>query len=290
MAPVRIATIPMPTSIIAGLRHLFRRSHARSYLSLGRAIGCSVNFKWVLRPVGAVADLGGCNVWTATGALNSRDARSRSFRVGVLSAVAALFVAAGGPEAQAAAVSVQGSTLTYRAAAGEVNSVRINPFPELGETWVYEQGLTPGPGCEYYSPGVPDNIVRCSFATVWQVDTGDMDDVPVTYGGEAKLSLQLGPGNDSARIADVNGPTSDDVVDGGPGNDDLDLGDATALGGDGADKLYGRSSHADGGPGNDDILLGGNGVGVGGPGNDTLRESFPTEGNPKFYGGRGTTW
>ena len=96
-----------------------------------------------------------------------------------------------------------------------------------------------------------------------QVDVGDdgLADFSFTRSDLSAIDIQMGPGNDSVRIDDSNGPFTNTIpttISGGPGNDVL-------RGGLGAETF-------DGGPGND-LVIGGKGNDTAnlGPGDDTFR-------------------
>jgi Ca2+-binding RTX toxin-like protein len=169
--------------------------------------------------------------------------------------------------AHAAMVSVAGGTLTVTAAAGETNAVGVDH--QSATYFVRDTGAPPsaGPGCR-----LATDEVQCpdSGITAAAVDLGDGDDNAGVSSFEltgVDVTLHGGPGNDS-----LSGPghlfgddgrdvlhADDDlgaVLDGGPGDDRLQDGNATdqLFGGDGDDELLGGEGDLlVGGPGYDEI-------------------------------------
>jgi Ca2+-binding RTX toxin-like protein len=123
------------------------------------------------------------------------------------------------PAAHAGTVTASGSTVTYRAAAGEANRVTVTG--SSGSVTVRDAGA-PVTGCT----ALTANEARCD-------------------GAFRRASLSLGDGADRARVtgiaAAITGGAGADVLTGGAG-DDLLLGDAgndRLLGGAGRDELDG---------------------------------------------------
>jgi Ca2+-binding RTX toxin-like protein len=153
-----------------------------------------------------------------------------------------VFGAAGAAAADEGQVSVSDGTLVYVAAADDVaNHVTLSQ-PSAARFVVRDTGapLVAGVGCVH----VAADRVRCAIA------------------GDARASLDLGPGNDTARVLPAIPTTQDggagaDRLTGGPGADALSGGDGAdrLLGGDGADSLHGDAQNdvLDGGPGADSM-------------------------------------
>jgi Ca2+-binding RTX toxin-like protein len=150
--------------------------------------------------------------------------------------------AAGAAAADEGQVSVSDGTLRYEAAAGDVaNQVTLSQ-PSPGRFVVRDTGapLEAGAGCLQ----VDVDRVRCAVA------------------GDARASLDLGAGDDTARVlpaipATQEGGAGADRLTGGPAADVLSGGDGAdrLLGGDGADSLHGDAQNdvLDGGPGADSM-------------------------------------
>ena len=179
---------------------------------------------------------------------------SRSHRGALIGLV--LFLAVlGAPCAQAATVSVIGSTLTFTGAPGEANHVTIN---FTGEVMDMGAPLTPGSGCGVGGPG----WVLCGGTLeTFNIDLGDQDDYVLlfaTYGHHATINggagadtiedkedtatIDGGPGND--QITDFGG--GDDVIKGGLGDDSLwGGGEEGSLDGQaGADTIHGNADYS----------------------------------------------
>ena len=192
--------------------------------------------------------------------------------------------------AEAATVSVQGSTLTFVANPGENNQPFINRLPDQSGYTISDRGApaTPGPGCQPGTSQFSQDVVCRGAMTAARLELGDGDDLCSCAGSGLPLNIAAGPGNDTAEgsVGDdvfVGGEgndgfysiSGDDVVDGGPGNDKLSvaLGSGRLSGGDGDDDLMsaGPTPVLDGGRG-DDNLEGGDGADrmQGGPGDDKL--------------------
>jgi Ca2+-binding RTX toxin-like protein len=152
--------------------------------------------------------------------------------------IAGLLALAAPAAAQAATVSVTGSTLSVTAADGEQNNVTLSLA--AGTYTVTDLGpspSTPGGACSVASV----TTVTCAATgiTALTVDLRDRDDTiavtgvasPITLtGGEGDDVLSGGDGNDT-----INGGAGVDTLDGGTGNDTLngDQGDDKLLGGTG---------------------------------------------------------
>lgn len=159
-----------------------------------------------------------------------------------LLSLALLLVAA--PAAQAGTVAAGGSTIAYRAAAGEANRVTVTAGP--GSVTVRDAGA-PVTGC---TP-VTANEARCD-------------------GAFQRASLSLGDGADRARVsgiaASITGGADADTLTGSAGNDVLSggAGDDLLLGDAGNDRLLGGAGRdeLDGDVGNDSL--------TGGPARDSF--------------------
>ena len=198
----------------------------------------------------------------------------------------------GAPAALASTAKVDGSVLTYTAAAGEPNSVTIVAADDGVE--VTENGTQPNhvPVHIDFDPSsgcTPDSTtsVKCTgdIARI-VVDLGDGDDLvqidgalPATIdGGDGNDSLGGGNGSDHLRGgagADaLEGGSGDDTLDGGAGVDTLNggTGDDALHGGDADDKLNGGvgNDSLDGGAGADSL--------DGGDGSDTV--DYSARGGP----------
>jgi Ca2+-binding RTX toxin-like protein len=161
--------------------------------------------------------------------------------------------------ASAATVSVNGTTLVYDAAPGEANAPQGTAGADDRVNLNDGVTLTPGPGCQQF--GSP---------------TGVFCDVP----GMTALVFHLGDGTDRIGISGRSGAQL--VVDGGPGDDDLN-GDRVD-GGSGNDTLRGDSGvqSFNGGPGRDQLLgQGGRDRLSGGSGDDSI------QGQGRLSGGSG---
>jgi Ca2+-binding RTX toxin-like protein len=226
--------------------------------------------------------------------------------------------------ARAATVSVQGGTLTFTAAPGEVNHLQIkDATSDVGDligggTAHYDVddvvALTAGAGCATHVAQAGADV-RCEKAgvTAIAVDLGDGNDFAILAYTATPVVLHGGAGNDE--LTDGGGADTifgddgddmidrtsggccnqgfgSDTVDGGAGNDDITggSGNDAVLGGAGNDKVYG-----DGSSGGDDVLDGGDGddyvnggpgnyVLTGGPGNDEVNG---LNGTDKVDGGLG---
>jgi Ca2+-binding RTX toxin-like protein len=164
-----------------------------------------------------------------------------------LALLSSALVVAAAPAAQAGTVAASGSTVTYRAAAGEAN--RITVTGSRASVTVHDAGA-PVTGC---TP-VTANEARCD-------------------GPFRRASLSLGDGADRARVegiaASINGGAGADRLTGGAGDD-------TLTGAAGNDVLSGRAG--------DDLLLGDAGDDrlLGGAGRDELDGD---SGNDRLAGG-----
>jgi Ca2+-binding RTX toxin-like protein len=159
-----------------------------------------------------------------------------------------------GAPAQAAVATVQltGTTLSYRAAPGQLNHLTVSL--QANGQYLFDDtvALTPGAGCA----AVDQTSVRCTApaGVVVNVDTGDLDDT-ISKTTDGASVLAGGAGNDVIKA----GPARVGVVNHVLGGDGVD----TLVGGPGADVL-------DGGPLNDTLTGGlGNDVLAGGAGVDT---------------------
>lgn len=188
------------------------------------------------------------------------------------------------PAATAGTVSLDGGTLTFRAAPGEKNGLYVG---EEDDRIVFNDDVTvtiAGAPCDP-AGAEPATIVRCDPPTVAvRVETGDGDDV-LRIGTAMPNGLTVtgdgGPGNDT-----VEGSSGNDVLLGGDGDDAIKGrgGDDTLDGGAGNDQLFGEDG-ADvvrGGEGDDTVGGGGTAAFAdvidGGPGFDTLDQYEYTPG------------
>ena len=173
---------------------------------------------------------------------------------GALAATASMTtVITQGDDGKGGSFTTTSATITYAAAAGEVNAPVLTVSADgLVVTFTEPSvALTPGEGCSAPSAGQ----VRCAAPA----------------GAFVGLDVGLGDGDDV--LAGFDSPRLQPDVDAGPGADVVDLFSGTAAGGDGDDVLRGATEHvrlsgdagADviaGGPGNDSI--------AGGAGRDRL--------------------
>lgn len=218
-------------------------------------------------------------------------------RIAAPAAVAALACAALPTAADAAVVSVEGSTLVYTAAPGEQNSLRVSP---LGTSVVdlLEQTSTRlvsrTPACTFSGTvHQPDRSLRCglsgitrldvrlgdgddsfgsSFPIEARVDAGSGDDfyagiLPRIAAGVSQVAFHGGAGRDEASYQQVTGTegvivSKDGLANDGPrgGRDDIRP-DVEVLRGSGQADVLSGSSNADvfRSTGGDDLLLGNNG-------------------------------
>lgn len=146
---------------------------------------------------------------------------------GALVGVVAFLSALAAPCAQAATVSVNGSTLTFTAAVGEANDTDI--VYDGTSASVVDRAVTvaPGVGCHAINP----NWVMCDATlTTFNVTMGDGDDYILMWGfpgGHA--TINGGSGADTIRdyqdTADIQGGAgNDDIMDSGGGGDSLEGG------------------------------------------------------------------
>jgi Cellulase (glycosyl hydrolase family 5)/RTX calcium-binding nonapeptide repeat (4 copies) len=117
------------------------------------------------------------------------------------------------PAAPGGTVSVSGSQLVYRAAAGAVNAVTISLTSGSYTVKDTTAGIVAGSGCAVVSPG----IATCSAIGVSSIsaDGGDGND-RLTVTAAAPATLLGGPGNDL-----LEGGPKADVLQGGKGADAL---------------------------------------------------------------------
>lgn len=161
--------------------------------------------------------------------------------------------------------------------------------------------LVAGAGCTKISYPDGSSQVVCDLATTINVDAGDGDDtVGASENARAlppTFNINLGDGNDLVEGIETDGPNA---IDGGPGDDTIDMGD-TVFGGEGNDVIAGEILN--GGEGNDQLSTpkktGGDykvGAWHGDEGNDVLQGSerspfddvlFGDDGKDKLYGGAG---
>jgi Ca2+-binding RTX toxin-like protein len=120
-----------------------------------------------------------------------------------------------------AVAQVNGSTLDYEAAPGEVNSVTVSLSGSQYTIRDTISAITPGSGCS----AVDTSEVTCDATGVSSVhvDTNDMDDT-VSQTSSLPSTIEGGPGNDT-----LTGGPGDDTLDGGTGADLLAGGAGTDL-------------------------------------------------------------
>lgn len=170
-----------------------------------------------------------------------------------------LFALSGGASAEQVQLAgggtariVNGTTLSYVAAAGDANDIVITQSG--GAHFVDDAVLiVPGQGCSYFS--ADNTIVRCAGAiTDVVVRAGDQDD-RAQNDAATRSRLEGNAGNDTL----VGGPGNDTLV-GSSGNDNLfgGTGDDNLSGGSGSDVLNGGLglNRLDGGD-DDDICING---------------------------------
>jgi hypothetical protein len=171
----------------------------------------------------------------------------------ILAAIAGLALAA---PAQAATVSVNGSSVVFAAAPGEANNVRVTFGPD---NVVIQDGTapTPGAGCA----ASEFNGVNCprTAATTIDLRFGDGNDrmsPPSSTVTDARFHIDGGTGKDL-----LWGGGGRDTINGNAGNDSLygQGGKDTLSGGAGKDRIQGQGT-LKGGAGSDfiDALLGDN--------------------------------
>jgi Ca2+-binding RTX toxin-like protein len=204
--------------------------------------------------------------------------------------------------ASAATVSMNGTTLVYAAAAGEVNTPSVAPrhgTTNQFDVYDFKSNLVPGADCvESDNQFSRPHHVICTATGLAAISAtlGDRDDSYTGYSAlddTIETNLDLGAGNDSVNdqsggisnvvagdgIDDVETYGGEDFIDGGAGNDDLG-------GGDDDDEIHGGANPSDNetlwGGGGDDTLYGdagpdaiygmdGDDTILGGIGNDDLR-------------------
>jgi Ca2+-binding RTX toxin-like protein len=182
----------------------------------------------------------------------------RRLSAGIGAGIAALAIAT---PANAGTVTRSGTTLTYQAASGEVNTPQIAGSTQT-QTITVDDGsstIAPGDGCAQDPSSARVVCPQAGIALV-RLRLGDLDDRLASLTPDNAITLPRG-----VRLEVDGGPGKDSVI-GTKGNDVLS-------GGSGADKLFG-SGGADmlrGGPGNDRLT--GFGTLDGGAGDDFL-EAF----------------
>jgi Ca2+-binding RTX toxin-like protein len=202
-----------------------------------------------------------------------------------LAFVAALFVLAAAPAANASTATSADGNLRYTAAAGEANNVTVARVS--GDTFrVTDLGaaVTAGTGCTQESP----NVVSCTTRPGRPIiaHLGDQND---TATSTTSRSVQFFGEDGNDRLAGASGR---DTLDGGNGDDNLTGGSSSdrLRGGAGNDQLFGNSNgdNLQGGDGND-LLDGGTGNDTesGGNGDDTLGQSSRPNGVDSLAGDSG---
>ena len=169
-------------------------------------------------------------------------------------ALAALGVTAAG--ASAGTLSASGSTVTFKAKAGETNRVKITQTGNSVEVTDNAVIPTAGAGCT----GVP---VHCDLARLTEVvvDLGNKNDTLDASAVQVKLDVDAGSGDDDlttgSHADDVDLGSGDDSIDAGDGNDTIDgeTGVDFIHGQKGADDIFGGAAddHLFGEDGNDDL-------------------------------------
>jgi Ca2+-binding RTX toxin-like protein len=170
-----------------------------------------------------------------------------------------------------------------------------------GSTYVYT--AAPGDTSLFYLRGDDFRagriLIQQDDGTITQAGTGCdwVPEIPDTLSCEARggVRASLGDGNDFAHVTDPLPAGYSVVIDGGPGDDQLNppIGgtSVTFLGGEGNDTLKGEPGNdtLDGGPGNDTLHGGGGNDQVrGGDGDDALLGDGITLGADVLDGGPGT--
>jgi Ca2+-binding RTX toxin-like protein len=187
--------------------------------------------------------------------------------------------------ASAATVSYDGTTMTYNAAAGEVNNANVDQSGTAVTINDSNSPVTADAAAITASCTQDDaNTVTCPTVTAITINLGDMNDsLSSSTSVTAPETVDGGDGND----CNLNGGAGNDVIHGGPGDDCIygDTGNGTSVSGndqlfgdDGNDQLRGQSGN--------DILHGGAGDDflTGGPGTDQL---FGEAGDDYLEGGPG---
>src|SRR3954451_9934287 len=150
---------------------------------------------------------------------------------GALLAVSALAPQA--PAAFAGTASVEGGTLSFRAAPGEVNDFELGFFDDDQAYRLSDRSgpVAAGPGCTQESSGA---LCPVAGVTAVAIDLGDGDDTGSAAGGPAPITMHGGPGNDVlSGLGTLAGDEGDDylvagaghhedVFTGGPGHDHID--------------------------------------------------------------------
>jgi hypothetical protein len=170
----------------------------------------------------------------------------RLHRLAGLVAALVVFLVAAPAAAQASTVSRTGSTITFTAAPGETNDVRISSGP-IGLVITDTAGLTAAGDCTQVSP----TEANCGVDGDFVISLGDGNDSLFEAGSFRPVHVDGGPGDDK-----LQGDQAVDVFHGGAGKDEID-------GGGGADQLFGDAGddYLKGGTG-DDQLDGGSGKDV----------------------------
>src|SRR3954452_5309372 len=153
-----------------------------------------------------------------------------SWRAALL-AVSALALQA--PAAFAGTASVEGGTLSFRAAPGEVNDFALGFFDDDQAYRLSDRTgpVTAGPGCTQESSGA---LCPGAGVTAVAIDLGDGDDMGSAAGGPPPITMHGGPGNDVlSGLGTLAGDEGDDylvagaghhedVFIGGPGHDQIE--------------------------------------------------------------------
>jgi Ca2+-binding RTX toxin-like protein len=145
--------------------------------------------------------------------------------------------------AQAADVSVSGTTLTFAAGDDEANSVSVSLAASTYTVADAGANVTAGSGCSQAGT----NAVTCPQGTInlLNIDVRDLADTVALGLGTAAATINGGEGDDTltggSLVDTINGGADADHIDGGPGNDILngDSGDDTFVGGTGNDAFTG---------------------------------------------------
>jgi hypothetical protein len=197
--------------------------------------------------------------------------------------------------ADAALVSVEGRTLTYVAAPGEVNVVDvtrfISPYADGYNVFEDSASLRAGPGCRLASRR---QAICLAPVAALRAELGDGSDMFTSQRVELRATVLGGDGTDLIETG-----SAPDTIDAGPGDDTVigRDGDDTVTGADGGDLLLGGDGADDlDGQGGDDVAYGQVGSGdalfgglgrdllLGGGGRDTLEGEA---GADALFGGGG---
>jgi hypothetical protein len=163
------------------------------------------------------------------------------------------------PAASASTISYGGDgTLHYQAAPGETN--RPSFQEDSGVLLVSDSSAPPEDASGQCQPGYVSYVLECPMPAAISADLGDRDDYPIA---DTRLPVRIAAGDGKDRFKHGLGENPA-VFDGGPGNDEIEGGEAAdkLSGGPGDDTVTGRGANdvVDGGDGND--LVSGDGHNV----------------------------